>query len=291
MRRMKRAIKRVPFYLVLGFVMSWLVAWGLAMLPRVTLPGFMSESRMYAAEQQGNQDDVIAIERDPAQSPFPIQKMVYLPEEALLRITDTRWIGAQEVSFSIAGYSSSTTADGMSIGFLLRPWWTLTAKNEQRFYGRGQWNIFKQEFHNDSPGFDMSRYSILRYGFPFMSHEARVVYLPNTSATSSRNESRAFGALVRDMPSRSISPFSLHSVLNPFARWVYLPYSPLWQGLLYNTLFYALIFFTLISTKRAFRHARWLRKGKCPICSYDLQFDNTLGCPECGWRKGSEVSA
>ena len=33
MNKMKRTIKRVMLYLLLGFVMTWIIAWGLAMIP------------------------------------------------------------------------------------------------------------------------------------------------------------------------------------------------------------------------------------------------------------------
>jgi len=283
MRRMKQAIKRVLFYLVLGFVMTWLVAWGLAMLPRVAGSGFMSESRMYAIQQTEGRNNVRAIERDSTQSPFTVRKPV--PEEAVLRVQDQRWVGVQEVEFRIKGYSSSPPIEGIVTSFLLNPWWTLTANQQQWIYGRGQWNRLKEEFQSDRQAIDSSRYALLRYGFPFMSHEAHAAYQPISASAGSQNELRASGIRIRSSLPSTPNLFAQHDLYFSFSKLVSLPYSPLWRGLLYNTLFYALIFFAFTSTKRAFRHARRVRKGKCPICAYDLQYDNTLGCPECGWRK------
>ncbi len=61
-----------------------------------------------------------------------------------------------------------------------------------------------------------------------------------------------------------------------------LPYYPIWSGLALNTAFYALLFFAVIRVSQAFKHAGRYRRGLCPRCKYDLRFDYSRGCSECG---------
>lgn len=64
-----------------------------------------------------------------------------------------------------------------------------------------------------------------------------------------------------------------------------LPYGPIWPGLLFNTLFYAAIWFALFTGLAAVRTARRLRRGLCPVCRYDLRGLPERACPECGWGR------
>jgi hypothetical protein len=73
------------------------------------------------------------------------------------------------------------------------------------------------------------------------------------------------------------------------SRYTYgaLPMRPLWPGFVLDTLFYAAIWFGLFfgfaSAKRAIRR----RRGRCPMCGYDLRGAPGLaaGCSECGWNR------
>jgi hypothetical protein len=278
MKRMKRIIKRIVLYLLLGFVMSWVVAWGLAMLPRVAYAGYLSRSVVLSDPSFGVGDMVYIGDGEPPE-PEP-------PE--LLTIMDSRWIGVQEVQYFVSSFNQSSSNMGMSV-WISYQWWTLTI-NERWLVGQWRWTELKEEFKSDENGIRSTDYAILRYGFPFMSHESHAAFRrTNTPSAGWQEELVASGVLTNAVPPSISDIWSRRDRQVPFAELLYLPYSPLWRGLLYNTLFYALIFFALTSTKRAYRHARRYRKGRCPICAYDLQYDNTLGCPECGWRKASEA--
>jgi hypothetical protein len=78
-----------------------------------------------------------------------------------------------------------------------------------------------------------------------------------------------------------------------------MPVCPIWPGFLIDTLFYAAIwggvFFGFASAKRAIRR----RRGRCPMCGYDLRgqreavsaeqsIRNSIRCPECGWNRMQE---
>jgi len=62
-----------------------------------------------------------------------------------------------------------------------------------------------------------------------------------------------------------------------------LPYRPIWAGLAFNTVFYALLFWLLVRLATGLRAWRRFSKGLCTKCAYDLLFDYSRGCSECGW--------
>ncbi|QKK09757.1 MAG: hypothetical protein HND58_17365 [Planctomycetota bacterium] len=63
------------------------------------------------------------------------------------------------------------------------------------------------------------------------------------------------------------------------------PYLPIWPGLAFNTLFYALLWWLAFASVRMVRHNRRYRRGLCPMCRYDLLADYSGGCSECGWNR------
>jgi hypothetical protein len=64
-----------------------------------------------------------------------------------------------------------------------------------------------------------------------------------------------------------------------------LPYVPWWPGLIANTLFFTAPWFLLLFGVGVAR-CRWrMRRGSCPSCKYDLRGDLDAGCPECGWGR------
>lgn len=64
-----------------------------------------------------------------------------------------------------------------------------------------------------------------------------------------------------------------------------IPYRPIWPGLIFNTIFYALLAFITHRLVRTIREHRRFTKGRCPKCKYDLNANFAPGCPECGWRR------
>ncbi len=61
-----------------------------------------------------------------------------------------------------------------------------------------------------------------------------------------------------------------------------LPVGPLWSGFAINTLFYAVILWSLILGPFALRRLIRQRRGLCPACGYDLRHGEHEACPECG---------
>jgi hypothetical protein len=68
-------------------------------------------------------------------------------------------------------------------------------------------------------------------------------------------------------------------------RWVH----PIWTGLLADTVIFAAIVaaarWLLIYPRRFLVESARLRRGECMLCGYDLQYNFSPGCPECGWRR------
>jgi len=70
-----------------------------------------------------------------------------------------------------------------------------------------------------------------------------------------------------------------------FGRRFVLPLDPYWPGLIINTLVFACGWLVLLSTIFWARSTMRLRRGRCPVCAYDLNASVVPGCPECGWRR------
>ena len=74
-----------------------------------------------------------------------------------------------------------------------------------------------------------------------------------------------------------------------FERTRGLPLTPLWTGLMVNTILYALAIAVLYpigeGLVRAVRRRIRQRLGLCVRCGYDLRGLDTPGCPECGWGR------
>jgi hypothetical protein len=68
-----------------------------------------------------------------------------------------------------------------------------------------------------------------------------------------------------------------------------LPIRPIWSGLLIDSALWGAALAGIYASTRNLRHfireSRWLRRGCCMRCGYDLRFDLARGCPECGWRR------
>lgn len=62
-------------------------------------------------------------------------------------------------------------------------------------------------------------------------------------------------------------------------------YRPIWGGLVFNTLFYGMLAFGAAGVWRMQQRDRRFRRGCCPACRYDLRWDFSQGCPECGWGR------
>lgn len=73
-----------------------------------------------------------------------------------------------------------------------------------------------------------------------------------------------------------------------------LPWRPIWDGLLFNTVFYAVVLGVLgwLATRPRLLlvEVHRMRRGCCLKCGYDLGFDFQHGCAWCGWRRSDDVA-
>lgn len=61
----------------------------------------------------------------------------------------------------------------------------------------------------------------------------------------------------------------------------FIPLSPLWPGIIFNSLFFTTIVYLLLSIFAAWRRRR-LAGIRCTTCNYDLSGLPSAVCPECG---------
>tara|TARA_R110002073_G_scaffold118918_5_gene259289 strand:- start:232043 stop:232852 length:810 start_codon:yes stop_codon:yes gene_type:complete len=260
MRRVITAIiKRTLFYLVLGFVMSWVVASALALMPHAIGPGRFSYSQQSTAMPR---------------SPKAITYFLY----------DSRWIGVWEQQYSTQRRTPPPRRLGVA-GPPMQLWWawepvkpvgstTLTFLDLRETF-RGLETTQDSEQDSETPAqTDMLSFAEIKYGWPALSHRVRGAYNESVSNIDNSFKSKAHGGVGLPITKPGAMSGSIA-----------FPYQPIWTGLIINTLFWSIIIATLLSIKRAFRHARRMRKGQCPLCSYDLEYVSVNGCPECGWRK------
>jgi hypothetical protein len=90
---------------------------------------------------------------------------------------------------------------------------------------------------------------------------------------------------------KTLSGYRLNRLTTPVTLGLtpVLPYRPIWPGLLFNSIFYAVfaaaIFWLLTKPRRMLNELLRMRRGCCIACGYELDFDFKSGCPECGWRR------
>jgi len=70
-----------------------------------------------------------------------------------------------------------------------------------------------------------------------------------------------------------------------------IPLHPIWPGLLFDTLFYAAIWFGVFIGFTGARRFIRAKRGRCPRCGYDLRGQLAQGCPECGWNRPADDAA
>ncbi|HEV8292264.1 MAG TPA: discoidin domain-containing protein [Tepidisphaeraceae bacterium] len=90
--------------------------------------------------------------------------------------------------------------------------------------------------------------------------------------------------------SRSLIPRSAPGTLPPI-----LPTRPIWGGLFFNAILYAvslaIAYWLLVKPRRLILELVRMRHGCCIACGYQLDFDFRSGCPECGWRRSPDLPA
>jgi hypothetical protein len=259
MRKARTITRIVAVYLLLGLVTTWAVAWGLALLP----PGTRRIS-------------------DWAQ--YPAADKITDPSSLVLY---TYVVGRTGLGLARAWYSTDELAPRMKSNILFRSdedtrgldpfesaWIDVTLCFDlSGFDGWGMRRVGLREGMESfwSEGIDDAR------GFPFLalwcSWKEQRQSSANAWSPTVKLDSLKGGIPLPDHPAPNLS-------VETKAR--ALPYYPIWSGLALNTAFYALLFFIVVRTAKAFSRSRRHARGLCPRCKYDREFDYRMPCPECG---------
>lgn len=247
-----RTLKHIATYLLLGCAMSWFVAWGLCEIPRHLKVGISNRVQLVWTDQG-------------------VQRNVHL--------TQFRWFGIKESQYHEQRRSIyNAPPANIKVWWCWSPRvWTTPPPSPIETWKELSSTPALADLHTLP-----TVYSIVEYGFPAIS--TRVVggiddsvVLPDGSYQS--RVLHAFTTPIKD-PTRVLKLSTA-----PLAENVWMPYQPVWFGLVINSVFYAIVIAIIASILRTYRHARRMKRGKCPICNYELSFDFHDGCPECGWRK------
>lgn len=257
---MKSLIKRVTIALSLGFVLSWLIPNLLLEIPRRIGTSRINKSQTIIEPELST-------------------------NRGFVNIFDYRWFGIYERQFT--AQRRFNTVDQRQ---LMEFWWTWDVIPESRVPLDQVWDEIQSGFDPIEFSPEESQYSIIKVGFPALSFQGRVAINAKAPLPNNTLATHADGFFVPPIiqPMNTIKLAGTESV--PAAEYLFAPYQPIYSGLIINTLFYALIMWMLLSIKRAYRHARRMHKGKCPICKYELEYEFVDGCPECGWRKESAAT-
>jgi len=194
-------------------------------------------------------------------------------------VYDYRWFGVWERQYSFQRRVSLQQSNTLSPGAMLF-WWTWQAGYTQPDQIR-VWNDLQVGFEDVDQGQSTSMYSTMKFGWPALS--------ASSSGAVNLSNFKADGSYEKEIQDAVAVPILDATKASPMVASVWFPYRPIWSGLAINTLFYAMIFWVILSIKRAYRHARRMRRGRCPMCCYELAYVFVDGCPECGWRKDAVV--
>ncbi len=257
MNKMKRAIKRFGLCLAIGFAINWLVVWGLGEAPRRVGAGKVNHSQVQEAPPA---------DRSPRR---------------ITNVYEFRWFGVHEFQYATHRRTLYNTRSKGS-GF----WWSWSVIPVPERQPSAWFDGLHDEFDSPEKLFDPKKsvYARIMFGWPAISAQAHSAY-DDTILLNGKSAQSIHGAFIYSAPAR---PLTNARVTSPHAKSVILPYHPIWTGLAFNTIFYGCLVWIMLSIKQAYRHARRMHKGNCPMCSYNLEFVFVDGCPECGWRKRSK---
>ena len=82
------------------------------------------------------------------------------------------------------------------------------------------------------------------------------------------------------LPQEEIGVFKIERPINDWKLPRYLPYGPIWPGLIVNTLVYATVLIVIIWLLLTARYKLRLRRNLCPNCKYPIGVSEV--CTECG---------
>lgn len=129
-------------------------------------------------------------------------------------------------------------------------------------------------------------HAVIQSGFPFRAlfGTASVVYESAPIDASERTKTWT--------PQNFQSPIEKYVIERGIAQ-VEMPilghhtfvFTPIWRGLVLNSLLYALMMLGILAAARRLVYVKHTDAGKCPQCAYDIRHLQSTGCPECGWNR------
>jgi len=265
MRRVLSIGRVVMVYLLLGFVTTWAVAWGLALRTPHLHDGWVSES-------------------------------IKLNDnwERKVNVTVEHGLGTVFASYETTesrmndrGYTSHDYTYIHGVGpQKMDPWfesvlsWDLTG-----FDGWGQRRAALEQ-GVDSPwslGIDAAS------GFPALalwcSWPATETYGPREHLGFGNklepNWSRPMLGGISLQPQLENAYFGVPGIAKRHIPRT-LPYLPIWPGLALNTAFYSVLLFLAVRIFKGSRHLMRFKRGRCPACGHDLAGRFAAPCDKCG---------
>ena len=235
------------FSLGLGLCTSILVAWGLALIPHQLGPANARSVQMLWPEDDGT------------------QRSIYFNEH--------RWVGVLEQQYHTTRRTRARTNPQQ-----INIWWAWSPLTPKHNIIEDSTKHFER-FNLASP--DTSVISVTRCGFPALALRCSTLIDDSAPQFDGTYPTQAHGAFLDRIDAAAL--MGKPSVW-PHAQHLWFPYQPIWSGLAINTVSYAVLIFLLARLARSVRHARRMHRGRCPYCTYELGFDFSDGCPECGWR-------
>mgnify|MGYP001796427015 CR=1 FL=1 len=263
MRRLRTIARIAAVYLLLGFVMTWAVAWSLA--------SFVTPS-MYAERNQttGDVDGATFTRYSEMRYAWGTMRATYVGGVMLDGSIMVDGTGGTHHQFTDLGYSR--WLDLPRANAILS--WDITNGNGWGY----RHDIVEQGFDGAwDRGMEEAR------GFPVVClWWAR--RLQTSLAINAKDQEQVVGGIeLRNAAGRG-GNIDRHTFRA-------LPYYPIWSGLVLNTAFYALLFFAVVRIGRRCKHAGQYRWGVCPKCKYERSFDYRTPCPECGHSASGSTHA
>ncbi len=261
-----RRVRRLCQFLLLGLVTTVGVAWGVAIRPirsalSVRTPG------------------IDGVGGKTLQDPC-FHSTSHLTTGRVLRV----WSSAEDTIQYIGRLEAAERAGVPSVQSHRRERVTASVCS---LVDSSEWGVVHTHYRAFNDGQFGSAGSEQAVGWPMLALWCGVEYAPSDGPTPATEVAPARSpTLLGGIPYAPAGPpVGTTNAMRDPTRLRALPLLPIWPGLAFNTLFYALLWWLTFASVRMVKHNRRYRRGLCPICRYDLRADYSQGCSECGWKR------
>lgn len=256
LHRATRRARKLTLLLALGFVLNLLVAWGLSLIPHIRSPGNFRSVQMLNAYAGTTRNSMFYNEQ--------------------------QWFGVLEQQ-----YHTQRRSRSQPTRYRISFWWAWSPLSPDHDILSSGNALFDRHMPAHPDETVISR---TRYGFPAFTLRCETLVTDPITGSTIAPSVLANGAIMDEnaIPITVVNgALSSKSVIWPHATYIWMPYYPIWSGLVINTTIYAALLWIAVYLLRSIKHDRRLHHGTCPYCAYDMQFNYTGGCPECGWRRNA----